>query len=260
MKKRMRRAKRRLKILIFIVGLALILLVLLYAPLFNITAIDVVGATRYTPDEIRQASGILLGENGFRKLRLTIEALELRLIDSESLVESLPYIKDCRVNLVFPNKVVIQVTERQPAATIKHLDSFLIVDGDGYVLESNSQRTHHELAELRGIEFTKYTLGGQLEARDIELVKIGVNIIEAIKTSDRNTEFKLFDILDWIDMVDRNNVLLSLDNRIIVRFNPEDKLQYTIDFTKEIFFKKISSTDTGRLEFSGNQNPSFIPQ
>lgn len=260
MRKKKQRAKKRIKVLIFIVGLALILLVLLYAPMFNITAIDVIGVTRYQPDEIRQISGIQPGENGFRMLKLTLEALELRLIDSEKNIKSLPYVKDCRVHLVFPNKVAITVTERQPAALIRHLDSYLTVDSEGFVLESNAQMPNEELAELRGIEFTKYTLGGQLEAKDIELVNIGVNIVEAIKNSDANTEFKLLDILDWIDLVDRNNVLLSLDNRIIVRFNPEDKLQYTIDFTKEIFFKKISTTETGRLEFSGDQNPSFIPQ
>ncbi len=258
--KRKRRAKRRLKVMLFIVGLALILLVLLYAPIFNITAIDVTGVTRYEPEQIRQISGLVLGENGFRKLKFTPEALELRLIDSEKKVESLSYIKDCRVSLVFPNKVKIEVSERQPVAHIRHLDSYLTVDGEGYVLESSAQMPNVGLAEFRGIEFTKYTLGGQLEASDIQLIKTGVNIMEAIKTSDRNTEFKLYDILDWIDMVDRNNVLLSLDNRIIVRFNPEDKLQYTIDFTKEIFFKKINTTATGRLEFSGDQSPSFSPQ
>jgi hypothetical protein len=60
-------------------------------------------------------------------------------------------------------------------------------------------------------------------------------------------------------MISEDNALISLDNRIIVRFNPKDKLQYTMDFTKEIFFKKISTKETGRLEFSGDQNPSFIP-
>ena len=53
--------------------------------------------------------------------------------------------------------------------------------------------------------------------------------------------------------------MISLDNRIIVRFNPKDKLQYVVDFTKEVFFKKISAQEKGRLEFSGDQNPSFIP-
>ena len=84
-------------------------------------------------------------------------------------------------------------------------------------------------------------------------------IINTIRNSDEYTNIKLADVLDWVDMVSDNSAIMSLDNRIIVRFNPKDKLQYTIDFTKEIFFKKISTKETGRIEFSGDQNPSFIP-
>ncbi len=260
MKATKRRVKRRLKILLVIVGMALILLFLFFAPFFNIRSIEVKGSTRYPPEQIKEMSGLMLGENGFRKLKLDAEAiLELRLIDSEEKLEQLPYVKACTVSLVFPDKVSIAITEREPAAVIRYLDNYLIVDKEGYVLESSNQRPGGELKEVRGVEFTKYTMGGQLEASDISLIQTAVQIIEAIEISDENTEFKLYEVLDWIDMVDKNNVLMSLDGRIVVRFNPEDKLQYTVDFTKEIFFKKINSTESGRLEFPGDQNPSFIP-
>ncbi len=255
-----RRVKRRLKILFAIVGIALILLFLFFAPFFNIRSIQVTGSTRYAPEKIIESSGLLLGENGFRKLKLQAEAiLELRLIDSEKKIEQLPYVKASIVSLVFPDKVAIEVTEREPAAIIRYLDSYLTVDREGYVLESTNQRPEGNLKEIRGIEFAKYTMGGQLEASDISLIRTAVDIIEAIKNSDSSTDLKLFEVLDWIDMVDRNSALFSLDNRIVVRFNPEDKLQYTIDFTKEIFFKKINTKESGRIEFSGDQNPSFIP-
>ena len=98
-----------------------------------------------------------------------------------------------------------------------------------------------------------------MEESEISLIITGVEIINTINNSDKTTDIKLADVLDWVDVISENNAILSLDNRIIVRFNPKDKLQYTIDFTKEIFFKKISTKETGRIEFSGNQNPSFIP-
>ena len=98
-----------------------------------------------------------------------------------------------------------------------------------------------------------------MEESEISLILTGVEIINTINNSDSSTTVKLADVLDWVDVVSENNAIMSLDNRIIVRFNPKDKLQYTIDFTKEIFFKKISTKETGRLEFSGDQNPNFIP-
>ncbi|MGI6085668.1 MAG: cell division protein FtsQ/DivIB [Acetivibrionales bacterium] len=257
--KKHRHAKTRLKILIFILVLGLSLVILLFAPIFNIKSIEVKGSSRYTAEKVIETSGIVIGENGFRKLRLKAEALlELRLLDSEEKISRLPYVKYCTVKIVFPDRVEIRITEREPAAYIVYFDNYLTVDDQGFVLEA-ANIAPPGLKEIRGIEFKKYTIGGQLEESEISLIQTGVDIIKTIIISDENTTFKLEEVLDWVDMINDSNAIMSLDDRIIVRFNPQDKLQYTIDFTKEIFFKKISTKETGRLEFSGNQNPSFIP-
>ncbi|MCX7771813.1 MAG: FtsQ-type POTRA domain-containing protein [Clostridia bacterium] len=261
MKKKRRRAKNRLKLLLGIAGLALILMLLLFAPVFDIHAIVVTGSTRYTPDKIKEVSGIVLNENGFRKLPLKPEAiLGLRLTDSENKIRRLPYVKDCTVRLVFPDRVKISITEREPAAYLSYLDNYLIVDSEGFVLESRTEPPQGNLKEIQGIEFSKYTLGGQLEASDIELIKTAVEIMRAVSESDKRSEFKLNDVLDYIDMVDRNNALLSLDHRITVHLNPKDKLQYTIDFTKEIFFKNTGTNQTGKIDFTSGENPGFSPE
>jgi cell division protein FtsQ len=241
--------------------MALVLLMLLFAPIFNISSIKVSGSSRYTPEKIEEASGIKLGDNGFRQLKLMPESIfELRLLDAEEKIKRLPYIKNAAVSIVIPNGVSIKVTEREPVAYIRYLDNYLTVDSEGFVFEAYNKRPEGEFKEIRGIEFAKYSLGRQLEDSDIEQIKSAIEILDAIKKSDSSTTLKLFEVLDWIDMVDKNNVQLSLDNRIVVRFNPEDKLQYTIDFTREIFFKKLNTKETGKLEFTGDQGPSFIPQ
>jgi cell division protein FtsQ len=258
MKKR-RRAKKRLKVIIAVAGLLVILCILLFAPFFNISDIEIKGNIKYTNQEIIEKSGLILGENGFRRLKMTPQSLlELRIVESEDKIRQLPYVKDCTVKLVFPDKVSIEITEREPRAFIRYLDNYLYVDKEGYVLETSNDELPINLKEIRGIEFLKYTIGEQLE--DSELIKTGVEVIEAINSSDQNSGFKLYDVVDWIDMIAEDNLLLSLDNRIIVRFNPLDQLQYTIDYTKEIFFKKINSHETGRLEFLKGQYPSFIPE
>lgn len=258
--KKNRHAKTRLKILIFILVLALSLVILLFAPIFNVESIEVKGSSRYTAEKVIETSEIVIGENGFRKLRLKAEAiLELRLLDSEEKICQLPYVKSCTVKIAFPDRIEIQITEREPAAYIVYFDNYLTVDDQGFVLEAGNTEPPPDLKEIRGIEFKKYTIGGQLEESEISLIQTGVEIINTIKISDETTTFKLADVLDWVDMISEHNSMISLDNRIIVRFNPKDKLQYTIDFTKEVFFKKISTKETGRLEFSGDQNPSFIP-
>ncbi len=258
--KKKKRSKTRFKILIALIVLAFVLLFLLFAPIFNIKHIEVMGSERYTDEEIIAASGISIGENGFKRLSMNPKSLfELRILDGEEKIQQLPYVNTCTVSIVFPNKVFIQITDRKPAAYLVYFDNFLTVDEQGFVLEAGHSEPSGDLEEIRGIDFSRYTLGGQLEVSDISLIRIGVEIINTIKSSDGNSEIKLADVLDWVDMISENDTMVSLDNRIIVRFNPKDKLQYVVDFTKEIFFKKISAQESGRLEFSGDQNPSFIP-
>jgi hypothetical protein len=163
------------------------------------------------------------------------------------------------VSIVFPDKVLIKITDRKPAAYLVYFDNFITVDEQGFVLEAAHSKPVGDLKEIRGIDFSRYVLGGQLETSNITLIRVGVDIINAINRSDENSDIKLADVLDWVDIINENDAMLSLDNRVIVRFDPKDKLQYYIDFTKEIFFKKISTQESGRLEFSGDQNPSFIP-
>ena len=136
--KKNRRAKTRLKILIFVFVLALCLVFLLFAPMFNIKSIEVEGSSRYTVEKIIEKSGIVIGENGFRKLRMKPEAiLDLRLLDSEEKIGQLPYVKTCIVKIVFPDRIKIQITEREPAAFILFfiLTITLLWTPKGYVFE-----------------------------------------------------------------------------------------------------------------------------
>jgi POTRA domain, FtsQ-type. len=238
----------------------LLVVMLVFTPVFNIKNIRVEGAGYYTEDEIRLASGITPGENAYRKIRFSPEAiLGLRLLDAEESIETLPRIKEARVFIIFPDEVGITVTERTPSVYISYLGSYLTVDAEGYVLEVSKDSPPEGLKELRGIDFTRYTVGRQLETGDIGHVRIADNIVSAIKRSDENSEFELWPVVDWIDVVDDNTVMMSYDNRVIVEFDPTDKLQYTIDFSKQIFFTKIGASERGRLEFIPGQNPSFIP-
>lgn len=255
-----KRRKRLLKILFLLVCPVLLVIMLFFTPIFSVKNIRVEGAGYYSQDEIRLASGITLGENPFRKIRLSLEAiLGLRLLDAEAAIEALPRVKEARVFIIFPDQIGIHVIERQPSVYLSYLGSYLTVDAEGYVLEVRQGTPPEGLKEVRGIDFSRYAVGKRLETDDIEHVRLADNIVGAIRKSDENSDFLLWPVVDWLDVVDDDTAMMSLDNRIVVRFDPTDKLQYTIDFAKQIFFTKIGTNERGRLEFIKGQNPSFIP-
>ena len=113
--------------------------------------------------------------------------------------KQLPYVDTCSVSIVSPNKVLIQITDRRPAAYLVYFDNYLTVDEQGFVLEAGHGNPPAGLEEIRGIEFSKYTLGGQLEASDISLIRIGVEIINTINGSDKNSKLSLQ--MSWIGLI-----------------------------------------------------------
>jgi len=255
-----KRKKRLLKILFLLACPVLLVIMLFFTPLFSVKNIRIEGAGYYSQEEIRLASGITLGENPYRKSRLSPEAiLGLRLLDAEAAVEALPRIKEARVFIIFPNQIGINVIERQPSVYLPYLGSYLTVDAEGYVLEVRQGTPPEGLKEVRGIEFSSYSVGRQLETDDIGHIRLADNIVSAIRKSDESSDFLLWPVVDWIDVVNDDTAMMSFDDRVVVRFDPSDKLQYTIDFAKQIFFTKIGTNERGRLEFIKGQNPSFIP-
>jgi cell division protein FtsQ len=52
----------------------------------------------------------------------------------ERQVESHPWVREARLRKVFPSEVLIEITEREPAAVLKSGESYLVVAEDGVVL------------------------------------------------------------------------------------------------------------------------------
>ncbi len=76
---------------------------------FRVEVIEVTGSSRYTAQEVREASGIQPGDNLYGMNKNAV-ARQIR--------QTLPYVEELSIWRGLPNKVVIQVTECQAAARV----------------------------------------------------------------------------------------------------------------------------------------------
>jgi cell division septal protein FtsQ len=73
-------------------------------------------------------------------------------------VESIPHVKECTITCVFPDTVVIRITERNAVATVLAHNKFYSVDAEGHVLEELGMNDAHpgpligNLADLEQVE------------------------------------------------------------------------------------------------------------
>jgi cell division protein FtsQ len=244
---------------LLIILLVLIGLLLVYTPLFSINNITVIGNSYYPEKDIIAASGLKNGERVFKLLRPHFAGhLTLRLDSIEYAVKKLSYIENVEVSLQGIHNIQISVTERKAKACLSYLGSWLLIDEEGQVLEVRKERPDRNFKEIKGIKFSHYAISKILETDDAELLQIALGIVKAIERSDMSSKMKLLPETLWVDIINPEKAIISLNRDIIIRLDPSNGMQYRIDFAKEVYFNHLRPEDHGILEFSTSGDPSFI--
>ena len=123
--KKRKKRKRIIKILGFIIILGCITAFALCSPLFNIKEIEVVNNNLVASDTIVSLSEIQVSQNIFRFI--TGQA--------ENKIKEYPYIENAKIERVLPNKIRINVQEREPKFAIPVVGTYAYISSQGYILE-----------------------------------------------------------------------------------------------------------------------------
>ncbi len=260
-KEKIEKNKYKLKYLLVFVLLIAIIILLGISPLFNISRINVFGVKYYNDEDIIKASEIVEGVNGFKNIGGDLKNFFfLRYGQAEAdILNKYPYIKDAVVKYNLPNKVTIHIKEREPYVLIPYIGAYLVVDRDGYVLETINDKEKYSIPFIKGLKFTNYEIGQVLEIENIKHFEKLLILIDALTEEEKNDNFKLMNCIDTIDIGDINNIYMFIDSRLVVNIGDLHKLNYRIRALKQIFFKNIGRDEKGMLDFTAGDYPVFIP-
>lgn len=260
-----RKNKRKMKFIKFVILTVLILtgiILISMSSLFNISKIEVKGNKHYKSQDIISGIQISTGNNAFKTMGLKPgNILLLRYHDEEArIVKNHPYVKSAVVRLKIPNKVEVEIVEREPVCIIKYLGTNLLMDREGYILDNVDKVEPYRLPTVKGLSFDRYELGQALKVTKSDSVKELVGLLDTFRKSDEKNNYKLYPQISMVDISDTNRQLVIIDNRINVNLGDLTDLDYRINFLREILDKKISKSEKGTLDFSSGQNPSFTPE
>lgn len=244
-------------------GLLVTTLVLLaLSPLFAVYRIEVKGAVHYSEESLISLSGAVKGENGFRQVGSSPgNILMLRVGSAEQAIrQGCPYIKTVKVRYVLPGTIVIDTLERTAAAAVPFMGTSLLVDKEGFVLETLSPDSIPETPYINGLKFESYELGKKPEYTNPEAVQAAFRLLDELQALDRNRPEKLYDSVDSVDVGDLSAISFSLQSRLKVKLGDMQDLNYKLSSTKTIFEKNIKKEDKGILDFTSGENPVFKPE
>lgn len=244
-RKREREQKKRRKIyyVVILLAVSVCFIVLTMTVFFNIQEVKIVGSTKYTAEEIVEASGIVVGDN---MLRENISEC------SGNITSKLIYIETAEVRKKFPYTIQITVEPCIPDANVQNEEGYFLISKSGKILE--------KLANPRPGLLIVNGADGDMTLNE------GDRFVSADekKTDDIYALIKSFDSygmenITYIDISDRANVWFLYEGRIKVELGVISELDYRLKFVDEILKNKIGPNTSGTLRLL-NDSAQFIDE
>jgi cell division protein FtsQ len=212
---------------------------------FRISVIEVIGAARYSPEDIIRASGLEIGEN---------------LIFSEHdsaarrIREELPYISQVKITRRLPDVVVIEVTESAAIAVLTGEGSMWLIDDGGRILEKAELRASVPYINVTGITPVEPAAGKPLAVSaesDTRLMYL-ITLLTAVRETDSTA------LVSDINMSNISNITFTYDARFNVRFGSGEDAAYKLRKLEQVT-QSMNDGETGTAEFTANNEVRIIP-
>ena len=144
---------------LLVISLGALLWVYTGTGVLNVKTVEVKGNERLDSAYLCALSGITQQSH---LLKMDVGAVESALLSE-------PYVAAVDISRVFPNTVVLEITERQPAAFILQNGMYSLVDEEGVILESTADRPQG-LVEIKDLDLPLLLPGSVIEDADFTMV------------------------------------------------------------------------------------------
>ena len=260
----MARKKRKKKILLTVsicVLLVVATVLLLLSPVFAVKEYDIPDLKFYTDDEIVSVIDEISGKNGLVAVFQNTSfdeadgLLRLRLPDAEKkIVFNCPYIESVMVRFSFPNKIIVEATERKPIFLTDYHNTYLYIDSRGIVLEAFTAATRPDFPIVKGLEITDYKIGCSIAETDNNKIFIAMKLCNSLSVMGI-----LENNIDIIDVSDYNDIWMFCAPSLSVKFGNADGLEMKVSKLKGIFEAGYDGKTEGELDLYSGKNPVLKP-
>lgn len=214
------------KIVLVIIVFVAIIIGLSNVPLFNIKNIEVVGNTKLSEDKIIDLSGISDSVNLFKLDKASVKKV----------IKENAYVENVEINRKFPNKVIIDIKEREAKYMLQFADSYVYINNQGYMLEISNEKIQVPIIVGFTTDLSNIKPGNRIKVDDLQKMNMVIKIFETAKTSG------IGDLITKIDISNSKNYTIGLEG--------EGKTVYLGDCsdlnTRIIYLKAILDANQGR--------------
>ena len=167
----------------------------LTTPTFNVTTIIAEDGINVSAAEVKKYFSDIKEKNTFL----------INIKEVEEKIESHPYIYKAEISRKLPNGLQVNYKERKPYAIVKYIESYVLIDKFGSILEIKKENEQPNLPIIYGIEAEEFVPGQKL--REIAKIKFD-NSVYLLETAE-HIDFKY--TISEINYTDADKMRVLID-------------------------------------------------
>ena len=209
----------------------------------NIKSVDIAGNKYYEKNYIKEKSEIKLGEKIYNVDRRKVkEKLEKEI-----------YVKNAMVVYEFPNRIYIELTDRNEEYQVLFNNEYIATDDEGIIL--NIYNKQNELLTIESLTNVIYNIGDKIQFEGIDNLTAIFDTIKYI-----NSQFGDKTITK-LTVVGGNSVVLDTEYGTKIKINLCADTKYQISFAIKIITERLNNNFTvsaGLIDFTKGDSPVYI--
>jgi cell division protein FtsQ len=235
--------KNKIKTIFFLVLVIFIAICiyLLTSATYNIKSIEIEGNKVLTDEEVINLSNIKTGQNIFTTLEVVTKVK----------MKENGYIEDVKIKKKYPDKIKIQVKERQKAyQVLTETGCYIYIDEQGYILDYSLDKLDLKVITGMSISESQVKEIKRLEKKDLDKMERILHIREQAQKIGIEQDVEQIDVND-------EYIIHLKDDKIIINIGDATDLSERMFFVKAIL--KEENNNSGTIYVNGNINEGFAP-
>ncbi len=222
----------------------LTLAVVLGMNIFQIHDVEVNGNETISAKDVVALSGIRLGDSIFK-----LDSAAVRdAIESNGLLEVE------HITRVYPDKIVLDITQRIPHGAISYMGRFVIIDEKGCVLDIVDQLPAGQYPLIEGVSVKHSEKGKPVQGHDESAMEAMETVLSALQGQQA---LKLIAQADFRDLLNVN--LLTRDGMVVELGKPTDMQTKATWLSAALPELNSAGHTKGVLYLTGGKGPVYAP-
>ena len=211
-----------------------------------VDSIEIYGCTHYDAEELIRASGLSVGKHMWLE----------RIDEAENRMEQNAYIASAVVTRVYPDKLVVNITEREEAAVLVGMNAQAVIDKDGYVLYIGARADYSGLIQISGMGSSGYHVNQRLGEESDFNSRTMISLLEAVYSAGLEKE------ITRIDLGNPLSINMETASGVNIHLGQPDRAEEKLaDFKTVLPTLRSMGYDTdGTLDLSAQGDPVYSPE